>query len=244
MTRRFSEYMIFADESGDHGLLSIDPEFPVFALIFCLIRKDDYVNELVPAFQQLKMDHWGHDQVIFHEHDIRKEKGPFGLLRTNRDLRQAFYTRLNDIIAKAPVHLIASVIDKTQLTEKYADPYNPYEIALLFCMERALSFLVDNGQSDTRISILFESRGKREDDELELEFRRICDNQRNWGYKSPDFQRLTFEHSFVDKKSNSSGLQLADLVARPLALRYLRPGQRNRAVEIIERKLLNVKVFP
>jgi len=244
MTRTFSDYMIFVDESGDHGLLSIDPEFPVFALVFCLIRKADYVNQLVPAFQQLKMDYWGHDQVIFHEHDIRKEKGLFGLLRTNSELRREFYSRLNEIIEQAPVHLIASVIDKSQLTEKYANPYNPYEIALLFCMERVLTFLLGNGQADTRIPVLFESRGKREDDELELEFRRICDNRSNWGYKSPDFQKLTFEHSFVDKKSNSSGLQLADLVARPLALRYLRPEQRNRAVEIIEKKLLNVKVFP
>lgn len=30
----FSDYLIFADESGDHGLSTIDPQFPVFALVF------------------------------------------------------------------------------------------------------------------------------------------------------------------------------------------------------------------
>jgi len=240
----FSDYIIFADESGDHGLQSIDPEFPVFVLVFCLIRKEDYVNKLVPALQQLKMDYWGHDQVILHEHDIRKEKGPFGVLRSNRDLRSAFFEALNQIISDAPIHLVASVIDKAQLTERYANPYNPYEIALLFCMERALAFLVGKKQSGKRVPVLFESRGKREDNELELEFRRICDNRSNWGYKTPDFQALMFEHEFVSKLSNSTGLQLADLVARPLALRYLRPQQRNRAIEIIEGKLLNIKTFP
>lgn len=240
----FGDYIIFADESGDHGLRSIDPEFPVFVLVFCLIRKDDYIDSLVPALQRLKMNYWGHDQVILHEHDIRKEKGPFGVLRTNRALRTAFFVELNQIISDAPIHLIASVIDKVKLTERYPNPYNPYEIALLFCMERALEFLVGKNQSGKRVPVLFESRGKREDNELELEFRRICDNRSNWGYKTPDFQALGFEHEFVSKLSNSSGLQLADLVARPLALRYLRPRQRNRAIEIIERKLLNIKTFP
>ena len=34
------------------------------------------------------------------------------------------------------------------------------------------------------------------------------------------------------------GLQLADLVARPIGIHYLRPNQSNRAFEIIEQKFL------
>ena len=86
----FSDYLIFADESGDHGLSTIDPQFPVFALVFCMVAKVDYLNRIVPAIQQLKLDFWGHDQTILHEHDIRKEKGPFGILRTNREMREIF----------------------------------------------------------------------------------------------------------------------------------------------------------
>lgn len=41
-TASHSDYLIFADESGDHGLSSIDEQFPVFALVFCLVRKQDY----------------------------------------------------------------------------------------------------------------------------------------------------------------------------------------------------------
>lgn len=87
-----SDYIIFADESGDHGLVSIDASFPVFALVFCIVKKTHYIEQIVPAVQRLKMNIWGHDQVIFHEHDIRKEKGLFGLLRTNRDLRTYFWS--------------------------------------------------------------------------------------------------------------------------------------------------------
>jgi hypothetical protein len=240
----FSDFIIFADETGDHGLVSIDEQFPVFALVFCILRKDDYVDTIVPGMQRLKMAVWGHDQIIFHEHDIRKEKGPFGLLRTDPGLRAWFMDELSRLMAAAPMQLVVSIIDKKRLTQKYCNPYNPYEIAMLFCMERTLGYLRGQGQTGKRVTVAFESRGKREDAELELEFRRICDNQGNWGYKQTNFQEIAFEHLFVDKKSNATGLQLADLVARLLALRYLRPTQPNRAAEIIQDKVLFRKHFP
>lgn len=239
-----SDYLIFADESGDHGLVSIDEQFPVFALVFCILRKQDYVQQIVPAMQRLKMAYWGHDQVIFHEHDIRKEKGPFALLRTDRELRERFMAELTGLIADAPMQVIASVIDKHALKARYTTPYNPYEVALLFCLERALGVLRARGEMGKRVHVLFESRGRQEDADLELEFRRICDNGGGWGYRRVDFRQMQFERLFVDKRSNSTGLQLADLVARPLALRHLRPLQPNRALQALEGKVLNFKVFP
>lgn len=243
-TASHSDYLIFADESGDHGLTSIDEQFPVFALVFCLVRKQDYVEQIVPAMQKLKMSYWGHDQVILHEHDIRKEKGPFALLRTDRELRDRFMTELTGLISAAPIQIIASVIDKHALKARYTKPYNPYEVALLFCLERALAVLCARGERGKRAHVIFESRGRQEDAELELEFRRICDHGSSWGYRRTDFRQLEFAHLFVDKRSNSTGLQLADLVARPLALRHLRPGQPNRAVQALDGKVLNFKVFP
>jgi hypothetical protein len=38
------------------------------------------------------------------------------------------------------------------------------------------------------------------------------------------------------KASNSAGLQLTDLMARPIALKHLRPGQPNRAFDVINKK--------
>ena len=240
----FSNYLIFADESGDHGLSTIDPQFPVFALVFCMVEKNDYVNRIVPAFQKLKLDFWGHDQIILHEHDIRKEKSAFGILRTNREMRESFYLRLNVIIEEAPFEIVAAVIDKESLLTRYSEPFNPYELSMLICMERMLAKLIQLEQPEKIAHILVESRGAKEDRELELEFRRICDNKARWGYKSADFSKKHFELIFVDKRSNSSGLQLADLVARPIALNCLRPEQPNRAFNIIKGKALQIKKFP
>lgn len=240
----FSDFIVFADESGDHGLEGIDPSFPMFALAFCSIAKADYVAQVVPAFQQFKFDVWGHDGVVLHEHEIRKSKGEFGILRADRDFREKFFERLNKLMEDAPIEVFASVIDKTKLKARYSTPWNPYEIALLFCMERLLRSLNANNQEGKRVHVVFESRGPKEDKQLELEFRRIADNKATWGYKSSDFSRIIFEPLFMPKACNSIGLQLADLVARPIALHFLRPEQPNRAFEILRRKLSSRKCFP
>lgn len=231
-----SDYIVFADESGDHGLVSVDPQFPVFALVFVIMRKDDYLNQVLIPFEQLKFQIWGHDQVIFHESDIRKERGDFALLRTDRKLREGFFKSLNDIIAAADFKIVASVIDKPKLKVRYNDPFNPYEIALLFSMERTLKYLASQLQASNTCHLLLEARGKTEDNELELELLRILANQSSWGYRTVDFSDSNFRHRFLDKKSNCSGLQLADLVVRPM--------QPNRAFEILAPKIYERKQFP
>ena len=77
----FSDYIVYADESGDHSLTSIDPQFPVFVLAFCiLIQKAAYTDHVVPAFQRFKFEFWGHDSVVLHGHDIRKAQDDFNIL--------------------------------------------------------------------------------------------------------------------------------------------------------------------
>ena len=45
-----------------------------------------------------------------------------------------------------------------------------------------------------------------------------------------------FDIIIADKKTNSEGLQFADLSARPVGLSVLRPNQSNRAIRILEKK--------
>ena len=108
----FSDYIVYVDESGDHSLTSIDKKFPVFALSFCVVKKDEYIKSVVPALQGFKFKYWGHDSVILHEHEIRKSKGEFAWLQINRIKRNDFYNDLNQIMSDAPITIIASVIKK------------------------------------------------------------------------------------------------------------------------------------
>ena len=139
--------------------------------------------------------------------------------------------------------IFASVIDKKLHRDTYIDPWNPYQISLLFCMEPFLLILHEQGQKGKMAHIVFESRGRKEDKELELEFRRIADNASSlpsWR----DFTKFKFEPVFMPKAANSTGLQLADLIARPIGLSKLRPHQSNRAFDIIKPKIKQIKYFP
>lgn len=167
---------------------------------------------------------------------FEKKVGPFAVL-SDPNTNTSFMGELSAVISDAPFRLCVAIINKQELKQKYANPWSPYEIALGFCMERLLICMRQEQQSGKIVHVVFESRGKNEDAELELEFRRITANQANWGYKRPDFRYARFEPVFARKDANAAGLQLADLVARPCGLRALRPLQGNRAFEVLIPKL-------
>lgn len=82
-----SGFVVYVDESGDHSLTSINPDFPVFVLAFCVFPVDVYVDRVVPLMQRIKFDFFNHDMVVFHEREIRKSLPPFDLL-LRPDVRQ------------------------------------------------------------------------------------------------------------------------------------------------------------
>jgi hypothetical protein len=228
---QFSDYIVYADESGDHSLTSINPQNPVFVLAFCIFQKNAYMSQAVPSVQRLKFDFWGCDCVVLHSHEIRKATGDFNIL-LNAETRTRFNERVNQLITDMPVTLIAAVIDKQRHVARYSDPANPYEIALTFCMERLQRWLKEQGQTDRLTHIVVERRGRTEDQTLELEFLRIKDGQGTFEGAMPNIAL-----KFMDKKHNSTGLQVADLVAHPIGRHVINPTQKNRAFELIEPKI-------
>lgn len=242
---QFSDYIVFVDETGDHGTASINQDFPLFGLAFCVFKKTDYVESVTAALRRLKFATFGHDMVVLHEHDIRKRENAFAQM--SREPREAFLGALTQIIAAAQFTLVAVVIDKRAL-QSAAVPSHPYHLALLFGLERVFRLLAAHGQSEPLTHVVVESRGKREDTELELEFRRISEGANELN------RPLPFRLIMADKRANSEGLQLADMVARPVALSVQRPGQPNRAFDILRPKFwrdtsgrvenCGLKVFP
>lgn len=245
----FNDYIVYVDESGDHGMTNIHPSYPVFVLAFCIFNKAEYLDNVVPSLQRLKFDHFGHDMVVLHERDIRKQTGDFGIL-SDRSVEKRFISDLTGLMQDANFTVIASVIRKSLLKNTYSTPESPYDLALAFCLERLFLYLHDRSKHESKLHVIFEKRGKREDDDLELHFRRVCSGRNQLGRKEP----LPFEPIFAAKSVNCTGLQLADLVARPIGLRVLRPEQDNRAYDIIETKLrkslkgqvpgYGLKIFP
>lgn len=197
--------------------------------------------------QKLKFDFWGHDCAILHSHEIRKARGDFNIL-LNPKTRAAFIAAVNAMMDAMPVTIIAAVIDKPKHVRRHKESANPYEIALSFCMERLQRWLGEQGQGDVTTHVIVERRGRPEDDALELEFRRIADGRNMVGLMP------NLDIRFMDKKHNSTGLQITDLVAYPIGRHVIAPTQPNRAFEVIEPKFrrsasgqvrsYGLKVFP
>lgn len=225
----FGEYLVFVDESGDHELSKISPQFPVFVLLFCILRKDDYVNQVCPSLQRFKFEFWGHDEVVLHEHEIRKPHGHF-LFLLNKTIRDRFMAGLNEQMQKLPATVIAVVIDKPAYVARYQKPISPYDYAMETGLERVFRHMEGMNQDGKQIPVIVEQRGRREDNELELAFRRVCDGSNALR------KTLPFDLVMIPKASNSTGLQLTDLMARPVGIHHLRPHQPNHAFEIIETK--------
>ncbi len=66
-------------------------------------------------------------------------------------------------------------------------------------METLHEFLAEKNQQDKKTHVVVECRGKKEDAELELEFRRICDGTNRLGIHLP------FDLLFSDKGDKWSG---------------------------------------
>ncbi len=226
----FSDYIVYVDESGDHSLKSVNPEFPVFVLAFCIFKISDYTDIVTPRIQQFKFKYFGHDVVILHEREIRKREPPFEMLM-NREVREQFMTELNQIFSDSPMTIIAAAIDKREYLKRHSEELNPYHIAMQFGLEGVFRLLSEADQNDKETVVVFESRGKKEDTELELEFRRVCD-----GLNSQN-QRMNFNCVIKNKQANSGGLQLADLIARPIGRKVINPDQQNRAFDVIRTKV-------
>jgi hypothetical protein len=224
----YSNFIVYVDESGDHGMQNVDANYPIFVLAFCVFYKGHYSEKVVPALQKFKFNHFGHDLVVLHEHEILKEKGSFKF--NSKQHKQDFIDGLTTIIDASNFILISAVIDKRQLRDKHGAGSNPYHLALGFCLETLYELMQEKNQDDTLTHIVVECRGDKEDKDLELEFRRICDGANKLG------KSLPFDVIFASKRTNSTGLQLADLVARPIGLSVIRPEQANRAFDVLKKK--------
>lgn len=252
---QYSEYIVYVDESGDHALATPDPDYPVFVLAFCIFQKAEYARLAVPRLEQLKFRYFGHDMVVLHEHEIRKSKGEFRIL-LRRETREAFLHDLGALIAEVPFTIVASCIRKHEFVERRGASSNLYHVALEAGLEQVFQFLHERGQHQAATHVVFERRGRREDQELEQEFERICRDRSMTPGGTPgmgpgsghgpalgpglgpgaelgDALRLVM----ASKQSNTCGLQLADLVARPIGRHILRPEQPNRALALLAPKL-------
>lgn len=240
--------IMFVDETGDHSLEKIDPQYPIFSLNGVIFEKDYYYNEVTEKFHKFKIKYFGTKDIILHSYDIKKQNGVFKIL-TEKSLRENFFEDLNNLVKEIHYKIISINILKDKFKQQKSPTLssNPYTVSLNFLIERFVMHL-DSIKDIGCINI--ESRADFNDKKLYSSYMHYFYNGTSQ-IEAKRIQSKIINFAFYSKKININGLQLTDLVSSCLAQKAL--GRKNRVYSLIEDKILSkkgktngigLKVFP
>jgi hypothetical protein len=216
--------LVFLDECGSHSLLPAGG-FPVFCLVGVIVRESHW-EDVDRRWRQWKATNLGSENAIVHEPEIRRGDRPFGGLG-----RAALLESLNAAVASLDFTVIAITIRRAEYGDLVgAGPLDASLPAQLFLM--SLDFLferivmaLDERFNGGRARVVAESRGSREDALLQYEFARLHLEGTSYISSAWFRQELHPGITFEGKGGTyATGLQLADLAARPCAEKIVDPA--------------------
>lgn len=224
--------ILFLDESGDHVLQKINPEYPIFGLGGAIIDKEHYYQDVVPRTEDFKLRIFGTKDIILHSSKIAKQKENFVCLR-NKELWEKFNLEFEKLLTGCDLTVISTVIKKDEHIARYKNPYCPYEYSLEIVME-CFAKILYRGK---RIGyIIAESRGKKEDRELLEAYESITKGGTRYMHPRQINERIK-GFSFKKKSSNIVGLQLSDLCISCITAAVLNNNYERKDYRIVKEKM-------
>lgn len=175
--------------------------------------------------------YWGHDMVVFYDREISGGAKRHSRSPVTPPCGGAFMNDVGAWVAASPFVAIAVVILKKEFVALHAQEKNVYHEAMKLGVERVDRYLRRREEPGRVAHCVFEMRGGNEDGRLKTAFRQVCEGN---NFKGEVFN---FKIVVANKQVNSTGLQLADLIARPIGRHVLNPDQPNQAFEVIATKL-------
>lgn len=227
-----SDFVLFLDETGNHGMAKIDDNYPVFGLCGSLFYLPDYRDQAIPCSNNLKLRFFRHEGIHFHSTAIRRAEGPFQFL-TVESLRNEFLADISQLMIDLRLTLFFVGMNKKNHAAKYLSPAHPYHYSLELLLERLHYFCQE--KSIVRLPIVAESRGKAEDSTLLTEFHRILEHGTSF-VTAKNFNQCGLSLEFAKKEQNVTGLQITDLLAYPIG-RWIHTGKMNQPTEIALAKI-------
>ena len=161
---------MFIDEMGDHDLKSPNEASQYLGLTGVIMKLDYADGEFTTALKKFKRDIFNSEAVVLHRREIIDRTGAFEILRDNQ-VRTAFDNGLTEIIRTSKYRVFTVVIDKKHHKEQYTKwHFHPYHYCLTTSVERYVQWLNRNKLTG---DVMVESRGKRENRQLERAYKHI-----------------------------------------------------------------------
>ncbi len=155
--------VLFLDESGDHNLSVIDPQYPLFVLGGVIVEQDYAEGELADAMSAFKQAVFGRTDIVLHTADIARNKNGFEQLKDSA-FRNSFYDALNALMRGLQYSVVACAIRKDEHLTRYGvAALDPYMLSLDVLVER---FCFDVGNVTGGGVIVAESEIRRSTESL------------------------------------------------------------------------------
>ncbi len=207
--------ILFLDESGDHSLSKIDPQYPVFVLCGVIVDENYHNGVATEALNRFKERLFGRCDIILHTVDFTRNQAGYEVMATH-DFRVRFFGELHTLIGGLDFKIVACVIRKQEHLKKYGlHAVDPYMLSLSILIER---FIFECGSAGG--SVVAEARDATLNNALELAFLDLKIRGTNYVSATKVQKRI---HGFAirDKQENITGLQLADVCATPIGRRAI-----------------------
>jgi hypothetical protein len=226
-------YLAFVDESGDPGLRSVNPEYPVFALAAVVCLEREYTTRIERQVRQFVVSQLGSADVKLNARQLAKQHGPFAPLAA-RERRRQFGQALSELLASLPLTVMAACLNKRMHQVEYGpSPRSAYEFTMPFLMER-LVYLMAARHDGASVSV--QAHGAREDGALRAVWQRHLAGGSFYHAPTEFASRLT-KLEFRPTAEATIGLQLAGLAATACARFVLDPEQPNAVFSALSAKL-------
>jgi len=224
--------ILFLDESGDHNLAVIDPQYPLFVLGGIIVDKDYAEGPMTEAVRDFKRRLFDRDDIVLHTADITRNRNGFEVMK-NATFRERFYAELNTLMRSLDYEVVACAIRKDEHISRYGvAALDPYLLSLDLLVER---FAFDVGNVSGGGLIVAERRDPTLDHELELAWLNLKIQGTRY-LRAKDIEKRILALNLRAKSENIVGLQLADLVLTPIGRHVLgKPGKED--FEIVRSKL-------
>lgn len=214
--------VLFIDESGDHNLTIIDPQYPLFVLGGVIMDQSYAEGELAEKVRAFKLELFGRDDIILHTADMARNRNGYERLK-DRSFRERFYMKLNNLMRNAKYKVVACVIQKKEHIANYGvAAIDPYLMSLYVLVER---FCFEIGNAENSGVIVAERRDPILDRELELAWLNLKIKGTRY-VQANKIDRTITGLNLRPKSADIAGLQLADLVVSPIGRHILRRSEK------------------
>jgi hypothetical protein len=212
-----NSYRLYIDESGDHTYNNLEnPAHKYLGLLGVWFRRPDHYVSFASDLERFKEKLFGKrpdNPVILRRSEIINKKGPFGMLKDPNKCN-LFDAELLEIVGRANFKMVCLILNKETHKAQYVDPFHPYHYCVATMLERYCGWMeYKNSVGD----VVAESRGKEEDLQLKQAYRNTYESGTRF-FSHERFQKTLTSHDIKirPKSANIAGLQLADILARPV----------------------------